>query len=161
MNASQLEILFKAHYVNLYQFAKSMLYDDDESRDVVSDVFAKVYSDGINLDATTAHNYLATAVRNRCLNIIKQKTLQERTKRLFLLDYTETDEDEGTDTLSELAAFIRNNIHGTAEKVMRMKYITGMESKDIAQRLGISTVAVYKHLAHSMETIRTNFKKQS
>ena len=40
-----------------------------------------------------------------------------------------------------------------------MKFSCGMESKDVAQALGISTVAVYKHLAKALEIIKTNFNK--
>lgn len=42
-----------------------MLYDEDESRDVASDVFAKVFENNITLRPDTARHYLMTAVRNR------------------------------------------------------------------------------------------------
>ena len=46
MTKSELEILFKAHYAAMFRLAVSLLYDADEARDVVSDVFASLL-DGV------------------------------------------------------------------------------------------------------------------
>lgn len=84
MKKSQIEELFRAHYATMYRFALSMLYDEDESRDVASDVFAKVFENNITLRPDTARHYLMTAVRNRCLNIIEQKKLTRASGRTLL-----------------------------------------------------------------------------
>ena len=34
--------LFKTHYAQMYHLAVSILYDEDESKDVVSEVFARL-----------------------------------------------------------------------------------------------------------------------
>ena len=53
MTKSELEILFKTHYAAMYRLAMSFLYDVDEARDVVSDVFAQLHA-GVQLDEVAA-----------------------------------------------------------------------------------------------------------
>ena len=40
MKAKEIERFFRQHYDRMIQLARMMLYDDEESRDVVSEVFA-------------------------------------------------------------------------------------------------------------------------
>lgn len=47
MTKSELEILFKTHYAAMFRLAVSLLYDADEARDVVSDVFASLLDGGL------------------------------------------------------------------------------------------------------------------
>ena len=68
MNQETTERLFKKHYAQLIRLARMLLYDDDEARDVVSEVFATLLKTDIvpkNIDS-----YLMTSVRNRCLNLL-------------------------------------------------------------------------------------------
>ena len=41
MTKREIENLFKTHYTRMYRLAASILYDEDESKDVVSEVFAR------------------------------------------------------------------------------------------------------------------------
>lgn len=160
MDIKLLEILFKTHYASLHRYANSLLCDNDESSDAVSDVFAKILECGPDITADTALQYLMSAVRNHCINILKQRRTSQSALTLYMLQLPQYDDDSDATTIGELQQFISNNFHGTAAQVMQMKYVTGMESKDIAQLLGISSVAVYKHIARSMQFIKTNFKKK-
>lgn len=44
-----IEQLFRRHYEKMYNLARCILSDDDESKDVVSDVFAKILADDVVL----------------------------------------------------------------------------------------------------------------
>ena len=83
---TDIERLFKRYYQPMYRVAKGILYNQDECKDVVSDVFAKVFEEGIILLPETEEGYLIRAVRNRCLNIIAHKDIRERTSKLLLND---------------------------------------------------------------------------
>ena len=57
MTKSELELLFKTHYAEMFRLAMSLLYDPDESKDVVSDVLAKLLDSSMTIkgdDATMA-----------------------------------------------------------------------------------------------------------
>ena len=61
-----------------------MLYDADESKDVVSEIFARLLRDGDRPQKDRMEGYLMTAVRNRCRDVLSHKSIRERVERLFL-----------------------------------------------------------------------------
>lgn len=69
MTRKEIESLFKTHYAQMYRLAVTILYDEAESKDVVSDVFARLLNSYETLKADTAERYLLTAVRNQCRNV--------------------------------------------------------------------------------------------
>ena len=44
-----IEQLFRQHYAKMYNLARCILSDDDESEDVVSEVFAQILADDVVL----------------------------------------------------------------------------------------------------------------
>ena len=62
MKTNEIEILFRQHYNQMIQLARMMLYDDEESRDVVSEVFATLVKTDIM--PRNVEDYLMTSVRN-------------------------------------------------------------------------------------------------
>ena len=87
---SKLEKLFRQHYRQMYRLATMLLHDDAESKDVVHDIFAHLLNDSKELKEETAEHYLLTCVRNRCLNVIRSRQIQERVEHLYLLDLDTT-----------------------------------------------------------------------
>ena len=79
---TDIERLFKCYYQPMFRVAKGILYDHDECKDVVSEVFAKVYEEGIILLPETEEGYLIRAVRNRCLNIITRVRDKKRLEKV-------------------------------------------------------------------------------
>ena len=158
MEKSRIEMLFNRYYARMYVLARTLLYDDEESRDAVSDIFAKVYEGDITIVPATEERYLMTAVRNRCLNLIEQKQVRERLLGLYVLEVDSVSADSDDERLDNVMAFVESNFKGTVLQVLRMRFVDGLDCKTIAAKLQISTVAVYKHLNRAMETIKANFK---
>jgi DNA-directed RNA polymerase specialized sigma24 family protein len=73
-----IEQLFRQHYAKMYNLARCILSDDDESKDVVSEVFAQILADDVVLVPGGEEGYLMRSVRNRCLNLIAHKSVKER-----------------------------------------------------------------------------------
>lgn len=68
----------------MYRLAKTILYEPQESKDVVSDIFARLLRDGRLPQKEKMEGYLMTAVRNRCRDVISHKSIRERVEKLFL-----------------------------------------------------------------------------
>ncbi|MBR6456159.1 MAG: sigma-70 family RNA polymerase sigma factor [Prevotella sp.] len=90
MTEQRLEKLFKQHYRRMYRLATVFLHDDAESKDVVHDIFARLLDGHSDLKEETIESYLLTSVRNRCLNVIRSRRIQERVEKLYLLDLETT-----------------------------------------------------------------------
>ena len=158
----KLETLFKQHYRQMYRLATILLHDDAESKDVVHDIFAQLLDDSRNLREETAETYLLTCVRNRCLNVIRSRQVQERVQHLYLLDLETTV--LPTDRLNEELKALYKGIELLEPPVCRdivmLHFRDGITFKDIAIRLGVSETTVYKHLRRALIQLRTQLKIQ-
>lgn len=157
-----LEKLFKQHYRQMYRLAVILLHNDAESKDVVHDIFAHLLDDHISLQEETAESYLLTSVRNRCLNVIRNRQIQERVEHLYLLDVDTTI--IPTERLDEELKTLHKGI-GLLEPPVCRDIITqhfrdGVTFKEIARRMGVSETTVYKHLRRALSQLRTHFKDQ-
>ena len=158
----KLEKLFKQHYCQMYRLATILLHDDAESKDVVHDIFARLLDDPRDLREETAESYLLTSVRNRCLNVIRSRQIQERVKHLYLLDLDTTI--TPTERLEEELRTLYKGIDLLEPPVCRdiimQHFRDGMTFKEIARHLGVSETTVYKHLRRALSQLRTHFKDQ-
>ena len=158
----KLEKLFRQHYRQMYRLATILLHDDAESKDVVHDIFARLLDDHRDLREDTAQSYLLTSVRNRCMNVIRSRQIQERVEHLYLLDLDTTI--TPTERLEEELRALRIGIDLLKPPVCRdiimQHFREGVTFKEIACRLGVSETTVYKHLHRALSQLRTHLKNQ-
>ena len=158
----KLQKLFKQHYRQMYRLATILLHDDAESKDVVHDIFAQLLDDHRDLREETAQSYLLTSVRNRCMNVIRSRQIQERVEHLYLLDLDTTI--MPTELLEEELKALRIGINLLEPPVCRdiilQHFCDGITFKEIASRLGVSETTVYKHLRRALSQLRTHLKTQ-
>ncbi len=100
-----LEQLFRRNYSEMIHLARVMLGDDGEAEDVVQDIFLRIADSDI---PPKNDSYLLTAVRNACLNEIRQMQLHERVKNLLPTE-NEIDQqpiDKQQEQLDNISAFV-------------------------------------------------------
>jgi len=158
MTTSELEILFKTHYAAMYRLAVSLLYDEDEARDVVSDVFASLLDGGLAIRSDNARGFLLTCVRNSCINVIRNQQVRER----FVKLYSNKAEplDDGSDDslmLNELREYIDNQLPPLSRRIFTLRYLHDMTCQQVADAVGVSRVTVHHHLSQSLEKINAYF----
>ena len=154
--------LFKQYYRQMYRLATMLLHDDAESKDVVHDIFAHLLDDPKDLKEETAEHYLLTSVRNRCLNVIRSRQIQERVERLYLLDLDTniTPTERLAEELEALYKGIDQLEPPVCRDIIMQHFRDGITFKEIANRLGVSETTVYKHLRRALNQLRTQLKKQ-
>ena len=158
----KLEKLFKEHYRQMYRLANILLHDDAESKDVVHDIFARLLDGHCDLKEETVESYLITSVRNRCLNIIRSRQIQQRVERLYLLDLDtsvismEVLEDE----IKLLQKGVDRLEPPVCKDVVLQHFRDGITFKEIATHLGVSETTVYKYLRRALSQLRTQLKEQ-
>ena len=160
MKKEEIAILFRQHYGPMIRLAKRMLYDDEESRDVVSEVFATLIKTDIL--PKNMEGYLMASVRNRCLNLLEHKDVRAKFEQAYTIDLKQEIQENDEDFLSnsveqqlqQVMAFAKRHLSEQTLMVFHMRHIDGMKYQEIADQLGISRVMVYKHLAKAMNTIK-------
>ena len=158
MTTSELEILFKTHYAAMFRLAMSLLYDEDESKDVVSDVFASLLDGGLAIRSDNARGFLLTCVRNSCINVIRHKQMRERFMKLYS-NRAEPLADGPDDslTLAELREYIDNNLPPLSRRIFTLRFLHDMTCQQVANAVGVSRVTVHHHLSQSLEKINAYF----
>ncbi|MCR5780619.1 MAG: hypothetical protein K6G70_08785 [Bacteroidaceae bacterium] len=57
MTKEEFESIYRQHYAKMYRLARTMLYDADESKDVVSDIFARLLRERLRVGASAGMKY--------------------------------------------------------------------------------------------------------
>ena len=150
--------LYNRYFGVLYLHAFHRLKDKDEAKDLVQDLFLRLWTQreelpsGINFTA-----YLYAAVRNRILNILAHKCVENK----FLLTIHESTTTEAiTDHLvreHQLAALIEKQI-GLLPPRMRQVFELSRKSymthHEIAERLDLSEQSVRSHVKGALRLLR-------
>ena len=150
---NDIEQLFKAHYAAMHRLAMLILRDEDAARDIVHDVFESLLVGGMT---DVSGQYLLKAVRNRCLNHIRNLSARERVREIYALDECEIEDEEWPDdeTISLIHSTVANDLTDACRRVVELRFTDGKSYKEIASKLCISEVAVYKHLRHAIDVLR-------
>lgn len=162
MTEVQFEKIFRELFTPLSNIAYSVLRDEDAAKDIVQQVFLKLWQkkDSIEIRGSVK-SYLHRAVVNGSLNYI------EKHKRIQLAD---TLIDEGmqaeADSKTKLSdekieLEIKKAINELPDKcnlVFSLSRFSGMTNAEIADNLQISVKAVEKHIGKALKTLRHSLK---
>ncbi len=149
-----IEQLFKAHYAQMYRLAVVLLHDENHARDIVHDVFVSLLDNTPDILVTAG--YLLRAVRNRCLNHIRDFGIHQRVANRYLLEQEAYDSTDWPDdeTIERIYSLIEGDLSQQARRIMELRFAKGKRVAEIALDMGISQSAVFKHLSHAISFIR-------
>ncbi len=152
-----LEQLFRRNYSEMIHLASILLDDDEEAEDVVQDVFLRVANSDI---PPKNDNYLKAAVRNACLNRIRQMLLHDKVKRLMPIedDSDLQPTDKRLEQLDEIAAYVDEQLEEPHRSIFHLRFDEDLTVSEIARRLGLNPNTAYKYLMQSIQQIRNHFK---
>ena len=163
MTKEEFELIYRRHYPPMYRLARTMLYDADESKDVVSDIFARLLRDCDGPQKDKMEGYLMTAVRNRCRDVLNRKSMQERVEKHFLQESMQCQivSMNDDDRLERLMQFIESELPPLSQQIFRLRFLREMSYEEVAQATGVSKVTVYNHLSQSLQRIKEHFDKET
>ena len=163
MTKEEFELIYRRHYAPMYRLARRLLYDPQESKDVVSEVFARLLRGGAMPDSGKMEGYLMTAVRNRCSDVLSHKSMRERVERLFLQESMQSHivSMNDDDRLELLIQFIEAELPPLSQQIFRLRFLREMSYEEVAQAAGVSKVTVYNHLSQSVQRIKEHFETKT
>ena len=155
---TEIEELYTSSYQRLLTKARQMLKDDADANDAVSDVFAKVAEGALKLPEGHEESYLMATIRNLCIDRIHRLTLRERVeRRLTLSNSSMTAIDSERERITEMIDYAERALPKQTWRVFQLRFDEGLRYWEIAERLGISERAVYKHLAKALTKLKEKF----
>ena len=157
MERHDVQRLFKQHYAKMLRVARTMLYDEQESKDVVSDIFEGLLRGRMMLMPDTEERYLLTSVRNQCLKRIRhQETrLRMETEPAWVRGCVGAEDEDGR--MTDIVEFVVSHLTEQEQRIVHLRFAEGYSYEEIASAEGISRVAVWKHLSHALKEIRNRF----
>jgi len=157
--------LFKQYSKPLFYYAAKFV-DDEAARDIVQDIFTKLWSNQKITINQSVNSFLFTMVRNSCLqHLEKQKVrnkylestklkLQEEELQFYMHEKTSLIEQELENKLNE----VLENLPERCRQIFMMSRFENKKNKEIADELDISVKAVEKQITRALATIRTEMK---
>lgn len=149
---------FNKLYTSLCLFSNKYVEDIEMSKDIVQEVFIKVWEDQIEFKSeNNVKSYLYTSVKNKSLDYLKSKVFRS-TSRLSKIKLEKLEELESDAfffrevVLSEASNIIDdavNKLPNKCAEIIRLS-IKGLSNKEIAEELNLSinTIKTQKKIAY-------------
>lgn len=154
--------LYDAYYSYLCGLAVSYIHDFEKARELVNDVFLRVWERRVQLKYPPLP-YLISGVRNACYNHLRdQQKVSEVTLSLLdrMPDVALYDEQEVEDIVRVISELSRHLPQRCCE-VFSLHFHEGMDSAEIAEKMGISPSTVRVQLKIALDKIREKLKNKT
>ena len=139
--------LYEAYAPMVYRRCVFLLKDDAEAKDMVQNVFLRVYERMDTLDLSQPSSLLWNTATRLCLNRIRDKK-----RRGLDVDSSETlltiacaEEDDGYEARGLLAKIFSKEQEST-RTIATLHYVDGMTLEETAETVGLSVSGVRKRL---------------
>ena len=164
------ESIFSTHYLALCRYAQDILKDEDQAKDVVTNLFLTIWADRKKIEVhTSIRSYLYRSTYNACLNILRRKK-SENKYRDFFLHHNEFAKNHDYGSLSfPLSGIIEKELNGAIDraindlppkcrKIFLMSRIDELSHQEIADKLDISVNTVKCHVMNALNKIKVVVK---
>lgn len=156
---------FKARFLplsdGLYRIAYHYLEDQDDARDVVQDLYIKLWNSRDKLDAVAnSQAYCYTLVKNLSIDRIRKNR-----KKLGADSMPEMASDSSPDrTMAEKEALRRTfrligELPPKQREIIRMRVFEGLEYNEIADKLGLTEINARVQLSLARKTLKSKLRE--
>ena len=154
-STAEFETLYIQCFPHAMRLATSLLHEEDEARDVVHEVFLKLWESDGRVDNPSA--YIIRSVRNASVSRIRKLDVRERIRSKLMLE-PPPDDFEYEQRNEEVKTAIQKLLTSRERQVVDKIYSEGLSYKDTAASLGVSVAAVNKNIVGALKKLRTHFK---
>ena len=153
------EQLYKENYARLYYYAFRFITDEEACKDIVNDVFEKAWQHFGELRPETASAYLYAQIRNRCIDHLRHLQVEEQYAdfyRVITEEDMDTSPDEREERIRRIEALIEQLTDPT-KSILKECYYENKKYQEVAEKWGISTSGVKKHIMKALKRLREEF----
>ena len=125
MTREETERLFRQHYTRMLRVARTLMDDEQESEDMVCDVFASLLHSPMRLKAEAEAQYLMTAVRNRCLKRLRHVEVVRRMERHVLSAQPTLDDDVEDERMTDITEYVVRRLSDQEQRIFQLRFCDG------------------------------------
>lgn len=157
------ELLFHFYYSGLVVYSSQFTADHAEAEEIVQDFFVRFWQKHKQLIlGDSLKNYFFSSVKNRSLNFLKHKKIEEKyLKEMIDLSNHHLAYEPDLYVISELQEKIKTGIDHLPERcreVFIMSRIRGLKNVEIATELDISQRTVETQISKALKVLRIELK---
>ena len=146
-STTEFETLYTQCFPSSMRLAMGMLHEEDEARDVVQEVFLKIWESETKVENPKA--FIIRAVRNAALNRINMLDTREKIRQRISLN-PPTDDYDFDERGEEVATAIQQVLTPREREVVESVYGEGLSYKETAKSLNVSVATVNKNVVTSL-----------
>lgn len=160
-NKEVFEAIFYKYYPSLLKFSEKIVFDRVVGEDIIQSLFVFIWEHAPYLEIKSSlKSYLYISVKNRCLNYLRSKKIEDKYQLLFieasLSDPSEINEEpELFYTLQEAI----NSLPTKMREIFRLKYEEEKTISEISQILQLSENTVKTQLLRAKSKLRILLKE--
>lgn len=156
------ENIFNEYWEPLYKIARAKLRSHEEAEEVVQNIFSILWEKREKLLITNLSYYLNTALRNRILNIIRDKIPHQKYwnyyKTFIPQQRDSTEEVVAFEDLNSAVELAVSNLPEKSRQVFKLSRLEGRSNAEIASLLQVSEKAIEYHLTKCLKELRLHLK---
>lgn len=155
---SEFESLFKSNFNKLCNLSNRIVRDKEAARDIVQEVFARVWDKRHELAIHTLSNYLSRSTTNASLNYLEsRKKFVQISDSLLSRDASYTDKT----ILNEIEQRIVNSIENLPPQckvIFSLSRFDELTYQQIADQLNLSVKTVETQMGRALKQLRNDLK---
>ncbi len=154
------ELLFRKYYIRLCSFANKFLNDPEESREIVQEVFIRVWERRDEIDPEESlKSFIFKIAQNLSLNNLRRKKVESRYTEIYKLIYIDqlelsTHEFFASKELEEIIVRSIGKLPTECRKIFELSRTEGYKYKEIAEKLKISVKTVETQMSKALRILR-------
>lgn len=154
------EVVYRAYNARVYNFVLSMVGDAGVAKDITQDIFLKIWEKRLNIDAEdNFEGYIFKVSRNMVFHYVRRELLFRNYVDKLSGDEAseasvETDEELDRLFLEEYILKLLEELPPARRNVFMLYWKSGLNYREIAERLGISEKTVATQVHRSLDFLR-------
>lgn len=159
--------LYDTYYPLLYKTAYYVVKDQEEAKDLVQELFVKLWSSPEQLSSVLNYKYyLTTLVKNLALDSLRKTSNAKKTKESYLSlqwdpSYHMEAKNDGLDELKlDIERFV-SELPPKCRLIFALNRFEGLTNSEIADYLDLSPRTVEKQISIALRTLRAQMGSKS
>jgi RNA polymerase sigma-70 factor (ECF subfamily) len=156
LNKSEYTHVVQVHQVSLYRFALNFLGSSEDARDIVQDVFVKLWLNVDRIDQDKVKSWLFTCTHNAMLNFIKRRARIDYMQSIQLqgTPYMDAHEFESNEIIERTVGMLPP----LQKSILLMRDLEGYSYEEIGVMLNLSPSQVKVYLFRARVKVKNQLK---
>jgi len=153
------EVIYKQYYSMLCNAAENIVGDADSAKDVVQEVFIKLWNKREEIDTIlNPKAYLFKSVINTSISFLEKNKNKVRLGDMKISSFASTDSNLLTKELESKISLALNALPAKCKAIFVLSRFEGMKNKEIAEHLGVSIKTVENQMGIAFKKLRNDLK---